>query len=62
VIQAEKKIRIGLPILVGDISLAEVARREKVSGQSIGRWKAKFLEGSTSALVAGKTGPSSRGE
>ena len=51
-----------LSILAGEISLAEAARREKVSEQSIGRWKAEFLEGGKAALVAGKTGPSSREE
>jgi len=62
VIPSEKKIRIVLSILAGEISLAEAARREKVSKQSIGRWKAEFLEGGKAALVAGKTGPSSREE
>ena len=51
-----------LSILAGEISLAEAARREKVSEQSIGRWKAEFLEGGKAALIAGKTGPSSREE
>ncbi len=58
----EKKVRIVLSILAGEMSLAEAARREKVSEQSIGRWKAEFLEGGETALVAGKTGPSSREE
>jgi len=62
VIPSEKKVRIVLSILAGEISLAEAARREKVSEQSIGRWKAEFLEGGKAALVAGKTGPSSREE
>jgi transposase len=62
VIPAEKKIRIVLSILAGEMSLAEAARREKVSEQSIGRWKSEFLEGGKAALVAGKTGPSSREE
>ena len=39
--------------------IAEAARRE-VSEQSIGRWKAEFLEAGKTALAAGKTGPSSR--
>jgi len=60
VIPSEKKIRIVLSILAGEISLAEATRREKVSEQSIGRWKAEFLEGGKAALVAGKTGPSIR--
>jgi transposase len=57
VIPPEKKIRVVLSILAGQVSLAEAARRGKVSEQSIGRWKAEFLEGGKAALVAGKTGP-----
>ena len=51
-----------LSTLAGEISFAEIARRENVSEQSIGRWKAEFLEGGKAALVAGRTGPSSRAE
>jgi transposase len=39
-IPVEKKTRIVL--LAGEITIAEAARREKVSEQSIGRWKAEF--------------------
>ena len=60
VIPAEKKIRIVLSILAGEITIAEAARKEKVSEQSIGRWKAEFLEAGKTALIVGKTGPSSR--
>jgi len=62
VIPAEKKVRIVLSVLAGEMSLAEAARREKLSEQSIGRWKAEFFEGGKAAHVAGRTGPSSRGE
>ncbi|MEI2784188.1 MAG: hypothetical protein V9E82_00560 [Candidatus Nanopelagicales bacterium] len=44
------------------MSVAEAARREKVSEQSIGRWKADFLQAGKTALAAGKSGPSSREE
>ena len=44
VIPVEKKTRIVLSILAGEMTIAEAARREKVSEQSIGRWKADFLE------------------
>ena len=37
VIPPEKKIRIVLSILAGEMSLAEAARREEISEQSIGR-------------------------
>ena len=59
-IPVERKTRVVLSVLAGEMSLAEAARREKVSEQSIGRWKADFLEAGTMALAAGKSGPSSR--
>ncbi|WP_261623339.1 helix-turn-helix domain-containing protein [Nesterenkonia marinintestina] len=49
-----------LSVIAGELSIAEGARREKVSEQSIGRWKAEFLEGGRTALAAGRNGPSSR--
>ena len=51
-IPAEKKTRIVLSVLAGEMSIAEAARKEKVSEQSIGRWKAEFLEAGKTALVA----------
>jgi transposase len=60
VIPAEVKARIVLSVLSGEVSIAEAARREKVSEQSIGRWKADFLEAGKTALVAGKSGRSTR--
>ena len=62
VIPPEKKTGIVLSILAGEMSLAEATRREKVCEQSIGRWKAEFLGGGKAALVAGKSGSSSREE
>jgi transposase len=61
-IPAEKKTRIVLAILAGEMSIAEAARKEQVSEQSIGRWKAEFIEAGRTALVAGRSGPSSREE
>lgn len=61
-IPAEKKTRIVLSVLAGEMSIAEAARKEKVSEQSIGRWKAEFLEAGKTALMAGRSGPSSREE
>jgi transposase len=61
-IPPEKKTRIVLAILAGEMSIAEAARTEKVSEQSIGRWKAEFIEAGRTALVAGRSGPSSREE
>jgi transposase len=48
---AERTTRTVLSVLAGEISVAEAARREKVSEQSIGRWKADFLEGGKTALA-----------
>ncbi len=61
-IPVEKKTRIVLSVIAGEMSVAEAARREKVSEQSIGRWKADFLEAGKTALAAGKSGPSTREE
>ena len=61
-IPAEKKTRRVLGVLAGEMSIAEAARKEKVSEQSTGRWKAEFLEAGKTALVAGRSGPSSREE
>lgn len=44
-ILAEKKLRIVLSVLEGEISIAEAARPEKESEQAIGNWKRQFLEG-----------------
>ena len=56
VIPAEQKARIVMSVIAGEMSVAEAARREKVSEQSIGRWKADFLEAGKSA--EGRLGPS----
>lgn len=61
-IPAERKTRIVLSVLAGEMSIAEAARREKASEQSIGRWKADFLEAGKTALAAGRSGPSTREE
>ncbi len=51
-----------LSVIVGEMTIAEAARREMISEQSIGRWKADFLEAGKTALAAGKSGPSTREE
>ena len=61
-IPVEKKTRIVLSVIAGEMSIADAARREKVSEQSIGLWKAEFLEAGKTALAAGRNGPSSREE
>jgi transposase len=59
-IPAERKTRIVLSVLAGEMSIAEAARKEKASEQSIGRWKADVLEAGKTALAAGRSGPSTR--
>ena len=61
-IPVEKKTRIVLSVLAGEMSIAEAARKEQISEQSIGRCKADFLEAGKTALAAGKSGPSTREE
>jgi transposase len=53
-IPVEKKTRIVLSVLTSEITIAEAARRERVSEQSISRWKAEFLHAGTAALATGK--------
>ncbi len=59
-VTAEEKTRIVLSILAGEVSVAEAARRAKVSEQSVGNWKRQFLEAGKTGLAAGKSGPSTR--
>jgi transposase len=59
-IPAERKTRIALSVVAGEMTIAEAARREKVGEQSIGRWKADFPEASKTAPAAGRSRPSTR--
>ena len=54
VLPAEEKARIVLSILAGEITVAEAARRVKVSEQSIGTWKRQFLEAGRAGLAPGR--------
>ena len=54
VFPAEEKVRIVLSILAGEMTVAEAARKAKVSEQSVGNWKRQFLEAGKTGLVAGK--------
>ena len=61
VVPVEDKIRIVLSVLSGEVTIAEVARRNKVSEQSVGRWKTQFLEAGRAGMAEGaKLGSSSR--
>jgi len=57
VIPLEKKIRVVLAVLAGEVSVTEAARKEQVSEQSIHRWKADFVEGGKTVLAAGRSDP-----
>ncbi len=61
-IPVEEKIRVVLAVLSGEVSIAEAVRKEKVSEQSIGCWKAAFLEAGKSVLAVGKSCLSGREE
>lgn len=60
VIPVENKTRVVLAVLSGEVSVAEAARKEKVSEQSIHWWRTEFIEAGKTALAAVKTGPSTR--
>lgn len=59
----EDKVRIVLWVLAGEVTVAEAARKAKVSEQSVGNWKRQFLEAGKLGLAAGGSSrPSSREE
>jgi len=60
VVPAEVKARIVLAVLSGEVSIADAARKERISETSISRWKAEFVEAGKVALTARRTGPSTR--
>jgi transposase len=53
VISFEDKFRLVLAVISGEMTVAEAARRSKVSEQSIGNWKRQFLEGGKQGLADG---------
>jgi transposase len=61
VIPPEDKTRLVLSILAGELSVAEAARRAKVSEQSVSNWKRQFIEsGRQGVAEGGKPGPNAR--
>lgn len=57
----EEKSRLVLAILAGELTVAEAARKAKVSEQSVSNWKRLFLEAGRAGVAAGgKAGPSTR--
>jgi transposase len=53
VFPVEDKVRIVLSVLAGEVTVAEAARKAKVSEQSVGNWKRQFLEAGRLGLAAG---------
>jgi len=53
VFPVEGKIRIVLSVLAGEMTVAEAARRNKVSETSVAKWKQQFLESGRAGLAAG---------
>ena len=53
VISLEDKFRLVCSVISGEMSVAEAARRAKVSEQSISNWKRQFLEGGKQGLADG---------
>lgn len=53
VLSVEDKFRLVFSVISGETSIAEAARRSKVSEQSIGNWKRQFLEGGKQGLADG---------
>ena len=53
VFPVEDKTRIVLSVLAGEMTVAEAARRNKVSETSVTKWKQQFLESGRAGLAAG---------
>ena len=57
VFPVEQKLRIVLSVLAGEMTVAEAARRNKVSENSVSRWKQQFLDGGKAGLAdSGRAG------
>lgn len=57
----EDKTRLVLSILAGEMTVAEAARKAKVSEQSVSNWKRRFIEaGRQGVAEGGKPGPNAR--
>jgi transposase len=57
----EEKSQLVLSVLAGEMSVAEAARKAKVSEQSVSNWKRQFIEsGRQGVAEGGKPGPNSR--
>jgi transposase len=56
---AEQKLPLVLAVLLGEGSVAEVARRHQVSDVTLAKWRDAFLAGGASALSTGARGRAS---
>ena len=56
----EKKVRIVMAVVAGEVSVAEASRKEGVSEASIHKWKNEFLDAGRQALTTGRAASSSR--
>ena len=59
-VPAQDKVRVILSVLAGEVTVAEAARRAKVSETTVGNWKRLFVESGVAGLSAGSGKPSSR--
>ncbi len=50
-VSEEDKLRIVLSVLAGETSIVDAARRNKVSENSVSRWKQQFVEGGRAGLA-----------
>lgn len=58
VMPVEDKVRIVLSLLQGEVSVAEAARRCKLSETTVSNWKRQFLESGKAGLAeGGRPGP-----
>lgn len=53
VLSVEDKFRLVVAVISGELTVAEAARRSKVSEQSIGNWKRQFLGAGKQGLADG---------
>lgn len=56
----DDKVRVVLAILAGELTVAEAARRAKVSEQSVSVWKRQFIEHGRAGLASGRSRASTR--
>ena len=58
-IPLEQRTRIVLSVLAGEMTMAEAARRNGVSRETVAKWRDRFVAGGRDALQDKLSGPSS---